>query len=176
MNNYKGFEIEQHENNFIIYFSDDFGDNGVFNSLEELKIYVDKKLIIDESNKIFRAEQKERENKKIMQKNEDEKNLNLYLDKFKEGLKKERVKHFLLSNMKTRYNLEGSFKYSYSVNYKQIENLNKVGRIAELDEISHNGKDKIQYIAKDKIKGYFVIKKLEYDYLKFLNDLGLKNE
>jgi hypothetical protein len=170
---YKGFKVENLNKDYIVYFSGNLGDNRIFDNLEDLRVYIDNRLLLEEKNKRFMDNQKAEELKQIELKKEEEKYLNLFLNTLKEGIQKEKIKHFLLSPIKKRFNVVG-FDY-YTKNYKQIENLNKVGRIALNEEcLNKSSIEKMQYIAKNKEGAYFILKKTEYLYLKFLN--GLNNE
>ena len=170
MREYKGFKVANLNKEYIVYFSDILGDNRIFENLEDLKVYIDNKILSEEKNKQFWNNQKAEELKQIELKQKEEKYLNLFLNTLNEGIQKEKIKHFLLSPIKKRFNIKG-FDY-YAKNHKQIENLNKVGRIALIENcLNKSSIEKAQYIAKNKEGAYFILKKTEYLYLKFLNEL-----
>jgi hypothetical protein len=173
------FDIEEIQGGeLVLWFSDKFGDNRIFNNMKDLKEYIDNKIILDEKNRIFKEQQnaiiEEQKNKE----EEEFKHLNAFLDTIENLMQRGKIKKTLLKNYR----------------YKFIEDLNKICirlEVGTQDKIKFNrlkynrmdnNKEQEEYKNKcnEQIPAYRVfieenkfysITKTEFDYLNFIRSL-----
>ena len=187
MLNYKGFDIEEIQNGRLICrFSDKYGDNRIFNDMEDLKVNVDEKILRDEKNKLFNEQQNlkiEEEKRQIALK---ETNLNAYLSTIKTEILKGKIRKTL--------NFQISYKGLIMAKYQYLESRKEEVLRQEITEKPlyifnrlkfnkmDNEKEQNAYTEKCNIKTLsymalvsenmgFELNKTEYDYLKFLRGL-----
>lgn len=178
---YKGYTIKFLEDikQYIFYPIGEYKENLVHKDLNYIKEYINKRIIINKENSIYRLKAKKREdiiNKAIAEKEEY---INLFCNTLKDNLQNEKLKHFLKNKVKKVFNLR--FKpnknlnilvgYMGLLNYENIQNLKENGYKGIYE------KENKRYIAKQ-INGdsFFIIKKSEYVYLNFLYNLVFEND
>ena len=162
---YKNYEIEYLKdiNKYVVYFSESQGDNIIKTTLEELKVYIDFKIVRDSLNKAYELRKEtylDNLNKALEQK---EQILNLFFSTLNKTLQNDKLKFYLRNDIKSRYCCN-DIKNNYLTNGSNFENI----QILKENGYSAVIKDGFKSTTKDNT--YYSLKKSEYLYLKFLDE------
>jgi hypothetical protein len=181
INSYKGFKVEKlSTNDYVVYFSDKFGDNTVLSNIEELKKYVDSKIKRDLENKLYN----ERINKEKLERehiiNIKRKHLNNYLLTIRDSFKRGRTESLLLKNerylyleklaqkiVKLNVGTKDAIKFNrrkYNYGFDNQEEQNAYAKRANEQVVA--------YQAWTSDNSFYYLKLFEFNYVKYLKELN----
>lgn len=179
MLNYKGFEIEEiPEGRLVLWFSDKYGDNRIFNNLEDLKEYVENKLILDEKNRIFKEQQNALIEEQKKKEEEEFKHLNAFLKTINNKMREGKIKKTLLKNYRYKF-IQDLNKICVSlevgtqdkIKFNRVK-FNRMDNYKEQEEYKNKCNEQIPaYRVFIKENEFYNITKTEFEYLKFIRGL-----